>query len=266
MSSIKSLLARFPADRFLLLLVATVALAAYLPAHGAATKLADQGVTAAVSSLFLLYGARLEPKAIWVGLGNWRLQSLVFASTYILFPLIGIVTAVLLRQRLAVDAVTGLLFLCLLPSTVQSSIAFTSIARGNVPAALCSASLSNVLGVVLTPILVSQLLPAASGGYSFKAFEDIAREILLPFAVGQMIRPWARAWLQRHPRITAVVDRGSVLVVVYAAFSAGMVAGIWHQLSIISLAAILAVDLAMLAVVIIATTCASRWLELPGRG
>jgi sodium/bile acid cotransporter 7 len=246
----KNVFLRIPLDRFLLLLVATVALAAYCPAHGVATKPVDDGVMAAVSLLFLLYGARLEPQAIWSGLGNWRLQLTVFASTYLLFPLIGIVTALLVRRHLPADAVTGLLFLCLLPSTVQSSIAFTSIARGNVPAALCSASLSNVLGVVLTPILVSQLLPAASGGFSLQAFEDIALEILLPFVVGQLIRPWARAWLLSHPHVTAVVDRGSILVVVYAAFSAGMVAGIWHQMSISNLAAILILDLAMLAVVI----------------
>jgi solute carrier family 10 (sodium/bile acid cotransporter), member 7 len=260
MPSFKGFFARLPADRFLLLLMATVAIAAYLPAHGAATRWVDRGVAAAVSLLFLLYGARLEPRAILSGLGNWRLQSLVFASTYLLFPLIGILTAMLLRQHLPPDAVTGVLFLCLLPSTVQSSIAFTSIARGNVPAALCSASLSNVLGVVLTPVLVSQLLPAAGGGFSLKAFEDIAREILLPFIAGQIVRPWARAWLLRHPHVTAVVDRGSILVVVYAAFSAGMVAGIWHQLSIMNLAAILAVDLVMLAAVIFATTWVSRRL------
>ena len=259
MSSLKGLVSR--ADKFLLLLIATVAIAAYFPAHGGARTIVDRAVTAAVSLLFLLYGARLEPRAIWSGLGNWRLQSLVFASTYVLFPLIGILVAWPLRRYLPTDAVTGLLFLCLLPSTVQSSIAFTSIARGNVPAALCSASLSNVLGVVLTPILVSQLLPAATGGFSWQAFEDIAREILLPFVIGQMIRPWARAWLLRHPHITAVVDRGSVLVVVYAAFSAGMVAGIWHQMSLSSLTAILAVDGAILAVVIVATTWTSRRLR-----
>jgi len=263
MSLLKSYIARFPADRFLLLLVATVLLAAYFPAHGAMTGVVDHGVTAAVSSLFLLYGARLAPQSIVSGLGNWRLQALAFASTYLLFPFIGIVVALLLRRYLPADAVTGLLYLCLLPSTVQSSIAFTSIARGNIPAALCSASLSNLLGVVLTPILVSQLLPAASGGFSFKAFEDIAREILLPFVIGQMIRPWAAAWLLRHPHVTAVVDRGSVLVVVYAAFSAGMVAGIWHQLSISSLGAILAVDLIVLALVIFVTTWVSRWLAFP---
>jgi len=258
--SLTSQIARLPVDRFLLMLSASVVLAAFLPAHGAGVAVVDTCVTVAVSLLFLLYGARLAPQAIWAGFGNWRLQGLVFASTYVLFPSIGIVAAGLLQHHLPQDAVTGVLFLCLLPSTVQSSIAFTSIARGNVPAALCSASLSNVLGVLLTPVLVSQLLPAASGGFSFKAFEDIAREILLPFVVGQLMRPWAASWLLRHPRLTSVVDRGSILVVVYAAFSAGMVAGIWHQLSITSLAAILGVDAAVLGLVLFVTTWASRRL------
>jgi sodium/bile acid cotransporter 7 len=114
--------------------------------------------------------------------------------------------------------------------------------------------------VVLTPILVSQLLPAASGGFSLSALEDIATQILLPFVLGQAARPWIGTWLLRHPLPTSIVDRGSVLVVVYAAFSAGMVAGIWHQVSLASMAAVLAIDLAMLAAVLMMTTLASRSL------
>lgn len=245
-------------DRYLLLLIATVALAALLPARGDAALAVSHLVNVAVALLFFLYGARLAPQAIWRGLAHWRLQVLIFASTYLLFPLLGILVTLLLRGHLPRDVLTGLMFLCLLPSTVQSSIAFTSIARGNVPGALCAASLSNVLGVVLTPILVSQLLPAASGGFSLSALEDIAMQILLPFVLGQAARPWIGAWLLGHPLPTAIVDRGSVLVVVYAAFSAGMVAGIWHQLSLANLAAVLAIDLAMLALVLLATTLASR--------
>lgn len=251
---------RIRLDPYLMLLIGTVALAALLPATGTATGIVDLAVNLAVALLFLLYGARLKPDAIWSGLSNWRLQSLIFASTYILFPIIGIATSLLLRGHLPNDILTGLLFLCLLPSTVQSSIAFTSIARGNVPGALCSASLSNMLGVFLTPILVSQLLPAASGGFSAKALEDIALQILLPFIAGQMLRPWIGEWLLRHTLLTSIVDRGSVLVVVYAAFSAGMVAGIWHQLSPASIAVALLINLAILALVIAATTWASRAL------
>ena len=258
MTLLSSIRARL--DPYLLLLIGTVALAAVLPASGKATGIVDLAVNLAVALLFLLYGARLKPEAIWSGLSHWRLQSLIFASTYVLFPLIGVAMTALLRGHLPGDIVTGLMFLCLLPSTVQSSIAFTSIARGNVPGALCSASLSNMLGVILTPILVSQLLPAASGGFSLKALEDIALQILLPFVVGQALRPWIGEWLLRHSLLTSIVDRGSVLVVVYAAFSAGMVAGIWHQLSPESIALVLLINLAVLALVIGATTWASRAL------
>jgi solute carrier family 10 (sodium/bile acid cotransporter), member 7 len=247
-------------DRYLLLLIATVAIAALLPARGVFAGIADGAVTVAVAVLFLLYGARLAPEAIWAGLTHWRLQALVFASTFVLFPLIGIAVAAATRSVLPAPAVTGLLFLALLPSTVQSSIAFTSIARGNVPAALCSASLSNLIGTLLTPLLVARLMPAASGGVSLAALEEIAVQILLPFVVGQALRPLIGGWLMRHPRLTATVDRGSVLVVVYAAFSAGMVAGIWTQVSLLDLLLIVAVACVMLAIVIGATRFASRAL------
>ncbi|WP_445491254.1 bile acid:sodium symporter family protein [Rhodopseudomonas sp. RCAM05734] len=251
---------RLPVDPFLLLLIGTVALAALLPARGAATGYVDHAVTAAVALLFLLYGARLSPAAVREGLLHWRLQSMVFASTYLLFPLVGLVASLLLRPYLPGDLAIGILFMCLLPSTVQSSIAFTAIARGNVPAALCSASVSNLLGVVLTPLLVSLLLSSAGGGVSMVAFEEIAAQIVAPFIVGQPIRPWVGAWLLRHARITSAVDRGSVLLIVYAAFSAGMVEGIWGQLSPASLALVLAIDLAVLTMVIVTTTLASRWM------
>ncbi|KZD24814.1 bile acid:sodium symporter family protein [Tardiphaga robiniae] len=251
---------KLPIDQFLLWLTATVALAAVLPARGDAAVYVDHTVTAAVALLFLLYGARLSPTAVKEGLLHWRLQSMVFSSTYLLFPLVGVAASLALRPYLPADLATGLLFMCLLPSTVQSSIAFTAIARGNVPAALCSASVSNLLGVVLTPILVALLLSSAGSGFSLVAFEEIAAQIVAPFVVGQLIRPWVGAWLLSHSRLTSTVDRGSVLLIVYAAFSAGMVEGIWGQLSVGTLAAILAIDLAVLAVVIVSTMLASRWM------
>ena len=257
---IRQSIARLPIDPYLLLLIATVALAALFPAQGVGKVIADGAVTVAVALLFFLYGARLSPAAVWSGMAHWRLQSLVFASTFVLFPLIGLGARALLRGVLPHDVLVGVVYLCLLPSTVQSSIAFTSIARGNVPAALCSASVSNLLGVVMTPLLVSLLLPGSGVGFSAKALEDIGMQILLPFVAGQAARPVIGGWLLRHKVLTGVVDRGSVLLVVYAAFSAGMAAGVWTQLSVADLGVVLAVDLAVLGAVVVATTWASRAL------
>jgi sodium/bile acid cotransporter 7 len=194
------------------------------------------------------------------GLSHWRLQSLVFTSTFILFPMIGLAATAVLRPFLPKELSVGLLFVCVLPSTVQSSIAFTSVAKGNVSAALCSASVSNLLGIVLTPALVALLLGAHGAGFSLNALEDIGLQLLLPFLVGQALRPLIGPWLLQHKRLTAVVDRGSVLLVVYAAFSAGMVAGIWSHITLSSLGLVLLLDLCILAIVLVLTTAVSRWL------
>ena len=255
---VNDLLKKFRIDPYLVLLVATVALAAVLPARGVGTAIMGWLVYAAVALLFFLYGARLSPRAVLDGLAHWRLQSLVFSATYILFPILGVIVLVLARPILSAELLAGLMFVCVLPSTVQSSIAFTSIARGNVPAALCSASVSNLFGIVLTPALVALLISADGIGFSTKALEDIALQLLLPFALGQAARPFAGAFLLRHKRVTSIVDRGSILLVVYAAFSEGMVAGIWSQISLGSLAVVIAIDVVILAIVLVSTTVVSR--------
>ncbi len=256
----RSLLSRLPIDPYLLVLMGTVAFAAVVPARGAGAPIVDGAVYGAVALLFFLYGARLSPQAVVSGIADWRLQSLILASTFVLFPAIGLALTAIVRPFLAPELSLGLMFVCVLPSTVQSSIAFTSIARGNVPAALCAASASNLAGMVLTPALVALLLNAHGAGFSMKALEDIGLQLLLPFAAGQLVRPFIGEWLARHKTITSIVDRGSILVVVYAAFSAGMVAGIWSQLSPESLGAVLGLDLAMLFMVLTLTTLICRAL------
>lgn len=247
-------------DKFLLALIAAVVVAAILPARGAMAEIVTHAVSAAVALLFFLYGARLSRQAVIEGLSHWRLQLLILASTYLLFPLLGLALTGLLRPWIPAELTAGLLFLCVLPSTVQSSIAFTAIARGNVPAALCSASVSNMLGVVLTPMLVALLLQGHGGGLNPRALFEIGLQLLLPFVLGQAARPWLGPILERHRTVTALVDRGSIVLVVYAAFSEGMVAGMWGKIDLSSLLLVLALDAVLLATVLVVTTAACRWL------
>lgn len=251
---------RLPIDTFLVFLIATVALAAVLPARGAAAPIVGHVVYAAVALLFFVYGMKLSPAAVVQGLAHWRLQTLVFASTFVLFPILGIGLMAVARPWLPPTLIFGILFVCVLPSTVQSSIAFTSIARGNVSAALCSASVSNLLGMVVTPALVSLIMHSHGSGLSFTALRDIGLQLFLPFVVGQALRPLAGAWVARHKVLTSIVDRGSILVVVYSAFSEGMVAGIWSQITPANLMALLVLNALLLAIVLVVTTVASRKL------
>ena len=256
--TLNALLARLRIDPFLIILAATVGLAALLPARGGVAPVMGVVTNGVVGLLFFVYGARLAPKAVLEGLSHWRLQSMVFASTFVLFPLLGLALTFVLRPFLPHEVSVGLMFVSVLPSTVQSSIAFTAIARGNVSAALCSASVSNLLGVLVTPALVGLLLNTHGAGFSAHALEDISLQLLAPFAAGQALRPLIGAWLLRHKTLTTIVDRGSVLIVVYAAFSEGMVNGIWSQVSLSGVATIVAADMVLLMVVLVATTVLSR--------
>lgn len=251
---------RLPIDTFIVLLLSTVAVATVLPAEGFGATIAGHAANLGIALLFFLYGARLAPQAMLEGARHLKLHSLIFLSTFMLFPALGLAAQALFPHFLTPTLWTGVILVCVLPSTVQSSVAFTSIAKGNVPAALCAATASNMAGILLTPLLVGLLLSSGQGGISTSMIGDIVAQLLLPFAAGQALRPWIGAWIQRHRSILGLVDRGSILMVVYVAFSEGMVAGIWHQLDIATLLRLALVNAALLTVVLLTTTFVSRRL------
>jgi sodium/bile acid cotransporter 7 len=250
-------------DPFLLALAGTVALAAVLPAHGAAAAAASIAAKSAIALLFFLYGARLSPQQAWHGIRQWRLHLLVLATTFVLFPLLGLAARALVPSVLTSDLYHGVLFLCLVPSTVQSSIAFTSIARGHVSAAIVSASLSNILGIVLTPLLVVLLLNTSGAiRVDGSSIRDIVAQLLLPFGAGQLARPWIAGLITRYAALLKVVDRGSILLVVYTAFSMGVVQGIWVSVDVWRLILVSLVAAVLLALVLAVTTVIGRVARL----
>lgn len=263
LSELEARLQRFGFDRYLLALVLTILLAARFPVRGSMADALSQVTFWAVALLFFLYGAKLSLAAIWAGLTNWRLQALVLAATYLLFPVLALGMQGMAGMFLPAALATGFLYIGCLPSTVQSSIAFTSVAEGNVAGAVCAASISNLLGVVLAPLLLSILLQSDGGGIDMQtAIWKIAQQILLPFVLGQLCRPILSAWLDRHKAPLMIVDRGSILLIVYSAFSAGMVQGIWHMLSPIGIIGLVLLCATLLAVALVAVAFGARALKL----
>ncbi|MBW5486550.1 bile acid:sodium symporter family protein [Streptomyces bambusae] len=252
--------ARLPVDPYVLALLGTVGLAALFPARGAAAGAAGGAATGAVALLFFLYGARLSTREALDGLRHWRLHLTVLACTFLVFPLLGLAARALVPAVLTPPLHAGLLFLCLVPSTIQSSIAFTSIARGNVPAAICAGSFSSLAGILLTPLLAAALLGGDAGGFSLDSLARIVVQLLLPFLAGQLLHRRTAGFLSRRKKVLGYVDRGSILLVVYAAFSAGMAAGIWHQVSAARLGALLLVEAALLAAMLLLTWYGARRL------
>ncbi|WP_327221480.1 bile acid:sodium symporter family protein [Streptomyces cyaneofuscatus] len=249
-----------PVDAYILALVGTVVLAALLPARSTAADVAGGASTGAVALLFFLYGARLSTAEALDGLKHWRLHLTVLACTFLVFPLLGLASKGLVPFVLTPELQAGFLFLCLAPSTIQSSIAFTSIARGNVPAAICAGSFSSLTGIFLTPLLAALLLGSAGGGFSADSLLKIVLQLLVPFLAGQLLRRWVGGFLTRHRKVLGLVDRGSILLVVYTAFSEGMVAGIWSQVTPARLGALLAAEGVLLAVMLALTWYGARRL------
>ncbi|GAA5007874.1 bile acid:sodium symporter family protein [Kitasatospora paranensis] len=252
---------RIGIDGYLLLLLATVGLATVLPARGAAADAVAAAVKIAVGLLFFLYGARLSPAEALAGARNWRLHLLIIGCTFVLFPLLGEAAGLLPPAVLSPQLAGGVLFLTLLPSTVQSSIAFTSMARGNVAAAICAATFSSLLGIVLTPLLAAWLLTGSSAVHvSGGQVLDVVLQLLVPFAAGQLLRPWMGPWIVRHRTVTRVVDRGSILLIVYAAFGEGVVDGVWSRVTAGQLIWLVVICAVLLAVVLAFSGAASRRL------
>jgi solute carrier family 10 (sodium/bile acid cotransporter), member 7 len=253
----KALLSRLTIDPYIAAILGMVALASALPVQGHATAVAGDASMAVIALMFFLQGARLAPQAALAGAKHWRLHVIVLTSTYLLFPALGLTARALAPGLLTPPLWGGLLMLCVLPSTVQSSIAFTSIARGNVPAALCAATGSNLFGILLTPLLAG-LLFSTQSVFSARGVGDIVLELLLPFAAGQLARPWIGEWVARNKQLVGLVDRGSILLVVYVAFSEGVTHGIWRQIDATHLMSLALLDAALLAAVLMATTGVSR--------
>jgi sodium/bile acid cotransporter 7 len=251
--------ARFRPDEFTMAMAATVTLALALPCHGAGAQVFQTLTSVAIGLLFFLQGARLSRIAIIAGASHWRLHLVIFAASFVLFPLAGLALRPLASALLAPQMVLGLLFLSTLPSTVQASVAFTSIAGGNVAAALCSASASSLVGMAATPLLAGLLLQA-HGGFSLDALRSIAFELLAPFVAGQVLQRWIGGFVRRHRKMLGMVDRGSVLLMVYTVFSAATVGGLWHRLTPEVLAILVAVDAMLLALMLAATAGIARWL------
>ncbi|MFC8538164.1 bile acid:sodium symporter family protein [Streptomyces sp. NPDC057249] len=253
-------------DPYVAALVATVTLAALLPASGTAETAARTASQLAIVLLFFLYGLRLSTKETLAGMRRIRLHTLILVSTYALFPILGLAVLWLAPDALTAQLGAGIIFLCVVPSTVQSSVALTSAARGDIAAAICAGTYSSVIGLAATPLLAAWLI-GSEASLSADGALRIGAQLLAPFLAGQLLRPRLQALVNRHKRLLGPVDRGSILLVVYVAFSTGMNQGVWSSVTPSRLLGLLAV-LAMLLVAALAWTHAAAriaGLDRPSR-
>lgn len=241
------MLSRIFPDRFVPVLFATILLASLLPVRGGAVPAAQGISTAAIILLFFLNGVRLPRDEVLHGIRNWKLQGAAFAFCFGAMALFGVAAwhaaALILPATLAL----GFLFMGVLPSTVQSATAASSMAGGNVAASVVAAALLNLSGVFVAPLLFA-LLAGSAGEIHADGVLRIVAILLLPFIAGQFAQAWLRPWALANRGLVTFLDRTTVAIAVYVAFSAAVVAGIWSALAgreIAIVAALVALFLAL---------------------
>ncbi|MET0447167.1 MAG: bile acid:sodium symporter family protein [Aeromicrobium sp.] len=248
---------RLRPDPFIVSLLAAAVIASFLPVTGDALDVLKWVSVAAIGLLFFLYGARLSTAETLAGLTRWRLHVAILSATFVVFPLLGLATQLLDGNLLKPSLATGVLLLCLVPSTVQSCIVYTRVAGGNVAGAVVSASMSNLLGVFLTPALVA-LLMTSDAQVDAGSIVRIVLQLFVPFVLGQLLRPLIGGLVARQDDRLKLFDRGSIVLVVFVAFSEGAEAHIWASLSVWSVLAVALVCAVLLAL-------ALGWMTLVGR-
>ncbi len=249
-------------DRFTILLVVMVILASIAPVAGGAADVFGILTSIAIAILFFLHGAKLSREAVMQGIMHWKFHVVVFVFTFALFPILGLLAQPILLPLLGKELYWGFLFMCFLPSTVQSSIAFTSVAKGNVASAVCSASFSNIVGMFITPVLVSFFILGQSqhGFDPTSSIVQITLLLLVPFILGQILRPYVYPLMLKKPGIVKAFDQGTILMVVYGAFSGAVVAGLWQEVSLQTLLALTVVCSVFFTIIMLLALYLPKWL------
>ncbi|GAB5453844.1 MAG: bile acid:sodium symporter [Henriciella sp.] len=259
-------MSRFLPDRYVSLLILAAVLGFLLPELGASDGPLHLGLVTklGISLVFFLHGANLAPESLAAGVKNWKVHALVQATTFALFPILGGILFIALDGVMSDSLRLGFFFLAALPSTISSSVAMTVIAKGNVPVAVFNATLSGLLGLVLTPAMVS--LVSATGVMQFSlldAMGNIALMLLAPFAIGQLVRPLIKQAVTKHKKILSLLDRSVILLIVFTSFATSTVGGIWTRFSAGEIVATIGLVLVLLAIAFVMTVWLSRRMGLP---
>jgi sodium/bile acid cotransporter 7 len=218
-------------DSFVILMLFSIVLSFIAPGLGAKNGVLHLDLIThwGITAIFFLHGAKLPFEQLRSGFTAWRLHIFIQATTFIAFPIIGLTFYILSNNIISNEARLGFFFLCALPSTISSSVALTSLSGGNISAALFNASASNLLGMTITPIIVSSIAISANihSISIIDAIVSVLQTLLVPFVFGQLMRPLLHRFLSRHASIITILDRAIIILIVFAAFCDANMKNVW---------------------------------------
>lgn len=224
---------KFKLDKFVLAIITTVCIAYLFPNFGADDSWfpIDTISGYGISLIFFFYGLKLSPDKIKSGLKNWKLHILVQSATFIIFPLVVLLFYPLMKNEEQHTMWLAVFFLAALPSTVSSSVVMVSIAKGNIPAAIFNASLSGIIGILLTPLWMKPFLEEQQADFNFeKVYTQLIFQIIIPVILGIILQRFGSKWAQKYNSQLSFFDKAIILLIVYKSFAESFISGIFKTL------------------------------------
>ena len=240
-------------NAFTLWLLVAVGLAVLFPGPAAAGGVLAPEITTllGVWVIFFLQGLSLPTHELTAGYLPKRLHVFVLGWNFVLFPLVTILLLWPLSGLLSEDLSLGFGLLAIMPTTVASAIAFTSLAKGNAANAIFSTVYSNVLAIWVVPAICVAYLSSTMELEIplIPLIVKLALLILLPLVVGQMVHRMEPLKAAAAASKMKWLSQAIILFIVHAAFAESMQSGLMQQLTVSSLLSVLVITVLLLLLV-----------------
>ena len=228
----------FKIDGFVLSIIAVIGIAYIFPQWGAADSRVPIDTISAIgiSLIFFFYGLKLSPSKLKAGLKNWKLHLLVQASTFLIFPLIVLAFYPLVQNSEQQTLWLAFFFLAALPSTVSSSVVMVSMAKGNIPAAIFNASISGIIGILITPLWMGPFVQNTGTDFDFTViYSKLILQIILPVILGLFLQRFLGILAQKYNSYLSLFDKSIILLIIYKSFAESFEENIFGVVSFLDL-------------------------------
>ncbi|HKK80612.1 MAG TPA: bile acid:sodium symporter, partial [Prolixibacteraceae bacterium] len=151
--------------------------------------------------------------------------------SFVVFPLLVLIFYPFFQNSDFYTLWLAVFFLAALPSTVSSSVVMVSIARGNIPGAIFNASISGIIGIIITPLWMSIFLSSANSDFNFaQTLTDLLIQIFIPVTAGLLLHRFWGAWAIRNKSYLSMFDKAVILSIVYNSFSNSFLNGVFNTI------------------------------------
>ncbi|RCW92310.1 bile acid:sodium symporter family protein [Winogradskyella arenosi] len=229
---------RIKIDKFVLSIIAVISIAYFFPQWGiASSKIPINTIsTIGISFIFFFYGLKLSPAQLRSGLKNWKLHLLVQSATFLLFPLLVLLFRPFIQNQEQEVIWLAFFFLAALPSTVSSSVVMVSMAKGNIPAAIFNASISGIIGIVITPLWMGLFITQNQSDFDFtEIYIKLIVQIILPVILGLFLQRFLGEFSRRHSKKLTLFDKSIILLIIYKSFSESFYNNIFSGIALLDL-------------------------------